>query len=260
MTHFQILSEISKQEPQLRQKDIADRLNITVQAVSENIKSLIDEGFIISEDGRSPYKITQKGINKVKKEAINLRKYSDTVLETMNFYKSVWPAIATEKLIKGERVGLYMENGILYANKTEQAATAEVLCDTNIGEDVALTSLNGMIDLEIGQAVIITLPPIKDGGSRRADLKLINDIYKTGFKKWNIDEIDKIAAMGTVSHVIANKLDIPITIEFAVAPSTISAVKKGLNVMILSVGNMTKSLIQSLEDENIKYNIVDAQK
>ena len=38
MTKFQILSEISKQEPHLKQKDLADRLGITVQAVSENIK------------------------------------------------------------------------------------------------------------------------------------------------------------------------------------------------------------------------------
>ena len=65
MTKFQILSEISKQEPHLKQKDLADRLGITVQAVSENIKSLIDEGYITSKEGRSPYKITQEGIKKV---------------------------------------------------------------------------------------------------------------------------------------------------------------------------------------------------
>ena len=40
LTHFQILGEISKQEPNLKQKDLAERLGITIQAVSENIKTL----------------------------------------------------------------------------------------------------------------------------------------------------------------------------------------------------------------------------
>ncbi len=67
LTHFQILSEISKQDPHLKQKDLAKTLGITIQAVSENIKTLTERGYITSKDGRSPYKITQKGIDKVKK-------------------------------------------------------------------------------------------------------------------------------------------------------------------------------------------------
>ena len=260
MTHFQILSEISKQDPHLRQKDIAERLNITVQAVSENIKTLVDEGYISSRDGRSPYKITQKGIVKVKKDAINLRKYSDAVLETMNYYKSVWPAIANEKIKKNEQVGLYMENGILFADKSKQNATAEVLCDADIGEDVALTGLNGVIDLEIGHVIIISIPTIKKGGSRSCDFELIKNIFDTDYSKWGINKIDKVGIMGTIARVVANKLNIPIAIEYATAPSTVAATKKGLNVMVLAVGNMSKSLIKSLEEEDIKYDIVDAYK
>lgn len=260
MTHFQILSEISKQEPHLRQKNIAERLEITVQAVSENIKTLIDENYITSKDGRAPYKITQKGIAKVKKEAIKLRKYSDDVLETMNYYKSVWPALATDDLNKREKVGLYMEDGILYANKSKQSACAEVLTDVKAGEDVPLTSLDGMIDLETGKVIIITLPTIKSGGSRSADINLIKSSIDSGFKKWGIDKIDKFGAMGTVSRAIANKLNIPIDIEFALSASSISAAKKGLNILILVVGDMSKGIIGNLEDEGIKFYVIDASK
>lgn len=260
MTHFQILSEISKQEPHLRQKDIAERLRITVQAVSENIKTLVDEEYITSKDGRAPYRITQKGITKVKKDAINLRKYSDDVLETMNCYKSIWPALATEDLKKGEKVGLFMEEGVLYASKSKQRASAEVLLNIKKGDDVPLISLEGTIDLESGQVVIITLPTIKDGGSRSADINLIKSSIDSGFKKWGIDKIDKFGAMGTVSRSIANKLDISIDIEFALSPSSISAAKKGLNVLILVVGYMSKGIIRNLEDEGIKYYMIDASK
>ncbi|MCE7698838.1 MAG: winged helix-turn-helix transcriptional regulator [Methanobacterium paludis] len=127
LTHFQILAEIARGQPHLRQKDIADKLGITVQAVSENIKNLVDEGFVETGMGRSKYKITKRGIEKVKTEAANLRKYADNVLETMNTYKSVWPAIARQKLKPGEKVWLEMENGTLYATKEKKSAYAEVL-------------------------------------------------------------------------------------------------------------------------------------
>lgn len=261
MTKFQILSEISKQEPHLKQKDLAERLGITVQAVSENIKSLIDDGYITSKDGRSPYKITQEGIKKVKRDAITLRKYSDSVLEIMNHYQSVWPAIARDEIKKGDTVGLYMEKGILYAGHKQQSASATALEDAEVGEDVALGELNGIIDLKNGQAIIVTLPTIKEGGSANADLNLIKNIYENGFQEWGDDsQIDKVAAIGTVSHAVANKLDIPIDLEFAVASSTASAARKGLNVMALSVGNMTKSFIRELESEDVKYNVIDGSK
>ena len=176
LTHFQILSEISKQDPHLKQKDLAEALGITIQAVSENIKILINEGYITSKDGRSPYKITQKGIEKVKKDAISLRKYSDSVLETMNHFKTVWPAIAAENLKEGQKVGLYMDDGILYASKEDASASGTVLSDANKGHDVALGGLSGLIDMSVGEATIITLPTIKDGGSSETNLEVVKEI------------------------------------------------------------------------------------
>ncbi|KZX11819.1 DUF7839 domain-containing protein [Methanobrevibacter curvatus] len=259
MTHFQILGEISKQEPHLRQKNIAERLGITVQAVSENIKFLIDNDYISSQDGRSPYKITQKGLVKVKKDALSLKKYADDVLNIMNYYKSVWPAISKDKFKKGDKVGLVLEDGVLYATKEKQSAMAVVLSDSNINDDVALSSLNGTVDLELGQVVIVSLPNIQQGGSKMADLDLIKEIYNTGLNKWGIDKkFDKVGIMGTISRAVALKLNIPIDIQFATASSAVSASKKGLNVFVLAVGNMTKGITKELEHENIKYNIVDA--
>ena len=170
LTHFQILSEISKQDPHLKQKDLAKTLGITIQAVSENIKTLTERGYITSKDGRSPYKITQKGIDKVKKDAISLRKYSDSVLETMNHYKTIWPAIAGEDLKKNDVVGLFMDDGILYAHKKEENATGVVLEDAIKDMDVSLTNLTGIIDMSIGHITIINLPPIKNDGSKNSDL------------------------------------------------------------------------------------------
>ncbi|MGL4669176.1 MAG: MarR family transcriptional regulator [Methanobacteriaceae archaeon] len=269
MTHFQILGEVSKNEYHLRQKDIAERLDITVQAVSENIKALVDEGYISSQDGRAPYKITQKGLNKVKKDALILKKYADDVLEIMNYYKSIWPAIATENIGMGDEVSLYMDNGLLYAkindnsenniiDNPEHIALAKVLETVSKGDDVPLSSLHGNIELAEGQVVIITLPTINQGGSRATDFSIIKNIHETGLKRWGEDsKFDRIAVMGTISHVVANKLNISYEIEFAVPHSTVAATKKGLNVLVLAVGGMTKSITKRLDDEKIKYNTVD---
>ena len=237
LTHFQILSEISKQDPHLKQKDLAKSLGITIQAVSENIKTLMELGYITSKDGRSPYKITQAGIDKVKRDAISLRKYTDSVLETMNHYKTIWPAIATEDLKKDDIVGLYMEDGVLYAHKKEENATGMVLDDAEANSDVSLSNLTGIIDMSVGEVTVINENGTNSG-----------------------HEIDKIAVAGTVARAVANKLDIPIDIEFAAPQATANAARKGLNVIAICVGDMSKAFIRELENEKIKFNIIDGGK
>lgn len=249
LTRFQILAEITKGEPHLRQKDIAEKLGITVQAVSENIKNLVDDGYVETGFGSAKYKITKRGIEKVKGEASNLRKYADNVLETMNAYKSVWPAIAREPMKAGDKIWLEMDKGTLYATKKETSAYAEVLNDAKEGEDVALIRHEGTIELELGTVTIIRLPTINQGGSRSCNLERVLEIYNTGF--------DKIGAMGTVSRAVADKLGIEIDFEFATPEATAAAAKRGLNVMVFAVGKMTKSITRRLDSEGIKYVIKD---
>jgi putative transcriptional regulator len=202
--------------------------------------------------GSSRYKITERGIEKVKREAVNIRKYADQVLDTMNTYKSVWPAIARESLTEGEKVGLKMDDGILFAIKNPTSAHAMVLHSAEKGEDVALTNLGGTIALELGQVVIIKLPPINLGGSRSSDLEQVKEIYlRYG------EGFDRVGVMGTVSRAVANKLDINIDFEFATPEATVAAAKRGLNILVFAVGNMSRSLTRKMEEDGIKYSIED---
>jgi putative transcriptional regulator len=252
VTRFQILAEIAKGDPHLRQKDIADKLGITIQAVSENIKSLTDDGLVETGRGHSRYKITKRGIDKVKKEALNLRKYADQVLDTMNTYKSVWPALAQEDLQAGERVWLRMEDGTLYAGKEKSPAHAEVLHDTSKGEDVALSSLGGTIELDPGLVVIVKLPPINQGGSKKTDLEKVLQIYGGSLK-----EFDRVGIMGTVSRAVVDKVGIRPDFEFATPQATVAASRRGLNVLVFAVGKMTRSISRKLDEEGIRYVIED---
>ena len=176
----------------------------------------------------------------------------------MNHYMTIWPAIATENLKKDDIVGLYMEDGVLYAHKKEENATGVVLEDAEAECDVSLTNLTGMIDMSVGEVTVINVPTIKDGGSKVCDLELIGNIYKNGTNSG--EKIDKVAIAGTVARAVANKLNIPIDIEFAAPQATANAARKGLNVIAICVGDMSKAFIRELENEKIKFNIIDGGK
>lgn len=249
LTQFQILAEIAKNEPHLRQKDIAKKLGITVQAVSENLKNLADEGYVETRMGRSRYKITKRGIDKVKMEAGDLKRFADEVLNIMSTYKSIWPAIAREDLKSGDRVGLVMENGTLYAEKNDSSAYAEVLSDAYKGEDVALIKLGGTIDLKPGKVTIIILPTINQGGSRSVDYQKIKKVMKKDF--------DKVGIMGTVSRAVVDKFNIKPDFEFATPYATVAASKRGLDILVFTVGKMNRSITRKLDENGIEYKIYD---
>jgi putative transcriptional regulator len=145
-----------------------------------------------------------------------------------------------------------MEQGTLYAGKEESPAHAEVLHNAKKGEDVALVSLGGTIELDPGLVVIVKLPTVDQGGSRACDLNEIRNIFQRYPKGF-----DRIGIMGTVSRALSEKLQIKPDFEFATPQSAVAAAKRGLNVLIFAVGKMTRSITSKLDEEGIKYVIED---
>ena len=112
-TKFQILVEIVANQPNIQQRDIAQRLNVTPQAVSEYIKGLIKEGLLTSQ-GRSRYKVTTDGVNWVLRALRELRDYTSLVAKAVANI-SISAAVAECNLSQGQTVGLRMKDGLLYA-------------------------------------------------------------------------------------------------------------------------------------------------
>ena len=142
--------------------------------------------------------------------------------------------------------------------KKEENATGVVLDDAENGMDVSLSNLTGMINMSVGEVTVINVPTIKNGGSKASDLELIKTIYNNGTNSGQ--PIDKVAVAGTVSRAITNKLNIPVDIEFASPQASANAARKGLNVLVICVGDMSKAFTRELENEKIKYNIIDGAK
>ncbi|MCP8309690.1 MAG: winged helix-turn-helix transcriptional regulator, partial [archaeon] len=61
---FQILLEIMRNQPHVKQKDISDVLGITIQAVSKYFKKLVKEGFIEVGSEKANYRLTPKAVEK----------------------------------------------------------------------------------------------------------------------------------------------------------------------------------------------------
>ena len=245
-TEFQILVELAGQQSRMRQRDLADAVGVTVQAVSKHIKKLRAEGLI--ELRGVEYILTSHGIEKL----AEYTKYLETQVKkafSCSRLQRPWPAIASKPVSVGEEVGLVMENGVAYAvgrNHRSAKAFGVAVTGASVGEDVALRDMRGTIDIERGTVAVVKLPSINQGGSRNTDIAKVRKIYARFHP-------DRIAVMGTVARAVMNKLNLKADLEFGVTRSAAMAALRGLNVFILSTGRMTNRVLEEIEKVNIRH-------
>ncbi len=164
-TKFQILVEIAAGQPDIQQKSIAVKLDVTPQAISEYIKELIKEGLVATE-GRSRYKITNKGVNWVLKQSRELENYFTFVKKVLTDI-SICTAVADCNLSVGQVVGLRMKSGLLSAcDNLSTSAKGITISDAKKGEDVGISNVEGIVELKAGNTTIGRISSVQSGGSR----------------------------------------------------------------------------------------------
>jgi putative transcriptional regulator len=259
-TRFQILFEVLRNQPHVRQKDISNKLGITIQAVSKYLKKLSQEGYLEIGSERADYRITSKGMGKLQENVRNMESYFTAVKQELKV-EHAWIALATYPVKAGEQVGLITKEGIFYTVPVSDPVSEAVgvaIADADPGEDLGLKDLNGKVKLKQGKILIIKLPSIRKGGSRAADLTKIKAYYDE-FKP------DRIGVMGAVGRAVLNKLGLKADFEFGISHSAAVAASRGLNVFVLVVGRMVNCMIQKIDTMNMKfagdiiYEVKDAQ-
>ncbi len=246
-TKFQILFEIMRNQPHIKQKDIADVLGITIQAVSKYFKKLSKEGFLEAGSERADYRLTAKATAKLRDDLGNLENYVLSIKHEMKIERAL-PALATQPVKAGEEVGIIMKEGIMYTvSKDNLAAEAKGIAMTNAdaGEDIGLKNLRGKVKLRQGKILIIKLPSIRRGGSRTVDLAKVKAIYGE-FKP------DRVGVMGAVGRAVLNKLGLKADLEFGISSAAAIAASRGLNVLVLVVGRMVNRVIEEIDLINMK--------
>lgn len=246
-TRFQILVEVAANQPTVHQKSIAARLNVTPQAISEYMMKLEEEGLVVS-GGRSKYRVTQEGINWVLQMLREMSEYSDYVQRAITNV-TVCAAVADSDLKAGQKVRLQMRKGILVAVASARSgARGTVVSDARKGEDVGISHIEGIVDLQVGQITIAKIPHITKGGSAGVDLgKLKKEIPKDAL----------VGAIGLEAMSALRKIRVEPQYLYGVEAAFIEAAYSGKSSFIACIEDQVPSLIQRLEDGKLQYRILD---
>ena len=246
-TRFQILVEIAAHQPSVRQQEIAAKMGVTPQAVSEYIRDMVDDGFVNS-NGRGRYNVTKKGVEWVTNAAETLDTYLKYVTTEVIQDVSVWTAIAKEPLVKGDMVGVYMKGGLLYASKTEQLSMGEVTSAGKPGEDIGVSKLSGIIALEEGTVRVCKVPRIQRGGSHSVSPDRILDA---------LEGMDYIGAVGLEAKVLLKSVGVIEDAFFGAREGVLEAAFHGINCAMIIVDEEFTGFLKRLESAGLSYEICD---
>ena len=251
-TKILILIELKKQ-PRLKLRNLASKLDITVQAVSEYLKIMMNDNLI--EKVNDEHRLTQIGVEFLHYNITSLKKFVDDNIHDLNII-NVCTAVSHKKLKKGAIVGLIMRNGQLATtDNTGEGSKGTVLYDVDSASDVAIYNLNGIVDFSRGELFLIELPSSISGGSSLIDLKKIRKLIPKS-------STVKLAAGDLVSVTVLNKIDRTPDIQFAPLSGSMEAVNKGITVKFLTSTDLLPNIISEIEKLNsrskdkIKYHII----
>ncbi len=249
-TRFEILVEIAEHQPSIRQLEIAEKLCLTPQAISEYMRALTAEGFITAE-GRGRYSVTYKGIEWIENNAEALESYARHVRRDVVHQVVTWAAIADTDLKKGDAVGVYMKNGWLYAGKKPQMAMGKVAADAKEGDDAGIIRLAGIIEHAEGKVVIAKVPRIERGGSLKVDSKKAAAAAK---------EADLVGAVGLEAFLALKKANLTPDMFYGAREGVIEAAFHGLNCLLLIVDEEFTDYLKRLEASGLSYSLCDLVK
>lgn len=239
-TELLILLEVIN-NPHIKLKNIAEKLDITVQGASDYLRRMKKEGFIQNIGGE--YKTTKKGIEFLHSNFSELKEFVDLKISELNII-DVCAAIAKTQIKEGDEVGLFMENGVLTAYSGRKSKSKGIAnSNADVDEDVAIKDLDGMVSLSPGEIHIVKLPSIREGGSNSVNIEGIKKLSRR-FSP------DKIGAMDVVSGAVLKKAGIIPDFEFATLSASIEALEKGLNVMLFASNDQIHSVVSAIEEIN----------
>jgi len=250
-TKFQILVEVAANQPNLQQKEIASKLDVTSQAISEYIKELVKDGWLLSE-GRSRYRITQEGMNWVLQTYRDMRDYSAFVGRAITNI-TVCTAVAHDDLSEGQAVGLEMKEGLLFTTgDMGRGATGIAVAAAKKGDDVGISNIEGIVDLVMGEITILRVPGIQKGGSAKVDLVKLKQ--ETTRKK------EPIGAIGIEAIAALRRLGIEPGYLYGVAEAAVEAARSGLPFLIVCTEDDAPKLLARLKEANLDYQLLDLRK
>jgi putative transcriptional regulator len=248
-TRFQIMVEIAASGSNIQQRDIASRLNISSQAVSNYIGQLDNDG-LVTTTGRSQVKVTNQGVNWMLKMLRQLNDYI-TLAQKAVTNISMSAAIAEHNIEQGQNVNLVMREGILFATSKGKSGAKGVATSTvNRGEDIGVIKIEGLIKLTKGTINILSVPDIQEGGSKQVDLNRL---------KAEIGKTKQIGAIGIEALAAIRKIGSDARYFYGVREATTQAAQHGASFTVVCTNSDVPSLLGLLREKDIEYKLTDVR-
>lgn len=248
-TRYQILVQIAERQPAVSQKEVADAIGVTSQAVSDYLQGLVKEGYV-EKLGRGRYEVTKEGVDWLISETEALRSFLDHVSEDVVGQVEIETAIATTDIAEGETVSLSMGDGSLRAMAGAAGSTTAIaVTAASPGQDVGVTNFEGMLDYELGTATAVSVPRVQDGGSSAVDGETVVALAA---------DHDLLAVAGTEALAAADAAGLTPDLRFGTPEAVQEAAVKGLDVLLLATSSRLSRHTDLLREQNLSYEVVEA--
>ncbi|MDD1672633.1 MAG: winged helix-turn-helix transcriptional regulator [Methanomicrobiales archaeon] len=244
-SRFQILVEIAENQPAVRQQEIAAKLGVTPQAVSEYIRELVESG-MVNAKGRGHYEVTRRGIEWILTHAESLESYARHIRRDIIQQVSIWTALAAEDLGDGEIVGVFMKDGLLYTSRSPQQAMGTTTFPAHRGEDVGVAKLNGLIDHHEGVIHVGKVPRVERGGSRNVRKDLLLQL---------VASVQFVGAVGLEALVALQSIGKKPDMFFGAREGVIEAAFHGLECALIIVDEEFTDFLKRCEAAGLTYTI-----
>ena len=248
-TRYQILVQIAERQPAVSQREVADAIGVTSQAVSDYLQGLVNEGYV-EKLGRGRYEVTKEGVDWLISETEELRTFLDHVSEDVVGQVEIETAIATTDIQEGETVSLSMSDGVLRAMAGGAGSTTAIaVTDAEAGQDVGVTNFEGMLEYDLGTVTVVSVPRVQDGGSFAVDTATVSDLA---------DEHDLLAVAGTEALAVVEAAALVQDIRFGSPEATQEAAMKGLDILLVATTARLSRHTDLLREQNLSYEVVEA--
>lgn len=223
------------------QRTIAEAVGMTVQGVSEYLRSMEGEGLVQVIDGE--YRPTIEGIRILHERFRDLRDFVDRASKGLSII-DVTAAIAGGRIRRGDPVGLFMEGGDLVAHAGRASPSrGRSISAAERGEDVGVAQLEGIVSLKPGRISLLRIPAAADGGSRRVRAERARKA---------IQKVDAgvVAILDPAAKALTTELRIRPDIRFGAIPASLEAAERGLDVALILPEARVASVVTAIEEAN----------
>lgn len=237
MTQLMILVKLFDQVD--KPANIAKSIGITIQGVNYHLKILKKKGFVNEKN-----EISKEGFSFLESGLTSLR---DFVSENMTKIDDImtWEAVADREIGKGEKVSIYMEGGYMHAGDPEKTGTTGVSRNSaKRYEVVAVTSISGIIGVELGSILICVLPPIEEVENRPAFLEAVKE---------NLSENRLNAVVGEEAFCSLRNLDVKPDMEYASLGGVFEAATRGQDSTLFISSRRFHYLLSELKELQNKF-------